>query len=47
MSPAPSTALPEIWQIPLRLSTPAFLGGADPNDRAELRVASVRGALRA
>lgn len=36
----------EIWEIPLQVVTPAFVGGADPNERAELRVTSIRGALR-
>lgn len=38
---------PERWILPLRTLTPAFVGGADPNDQAEIRVSSVRGALRA
>jgi CRISPR-associated protein Cmr1 len=37
---------PEVWDIPLRTLTPAFIGGAAPNEQAELRVASLRGALR-
>lgn len=37
----------ELWTIPLRLLTPAFIGGAAPNERADLRPAGIRGALRA
>ncbi|MBL8616785.1 MAG: hypothetical protein JNM72_14325 [Deltaproteobacteria bacterium] len=37
----------ELWTIPLRLLTPAFIGGAAPNTRADLRPAGIRGALRA
>ncbi|HMV67537.1 MAG TPA: type III-B CRISPR module RAMP protein Cmr1, partial [Myxococcota bacterium] len=39
--------IPELWTFPLRFTTPAFIGGAEPNVRAELRVPSIRGALRA
>jgi hypothetical protein len=37
----------ELWTIPIRLLTPAFIGGAAPNERADLRPAGIRGALRA
>lgn len=37
----------ELWTIPLRLLTPAFIGGSAPNERADLRPAGIRGALRA
>ncbi len=38
---------PELWTLPLEVVTPAFVGGAEPNERAELRMSSVRGAWRA
>lgn len=37
---------PERWTLPLITRTPAFVGGADPNDSAEIRVSSIRGVLR-
>jgi CRISPR-associated protein Cmr1 len=40
-------AIAEVWTFPLRLHTPGFIGGAAPNERAELRATAFRGALRA
>jgi CRISPR type III-B/RAMP module RAMP protein Cmr1 len=37
----------ELWTFPLRIISPAFVGGAEPNEPAELRAAGIRGALRA
>lgn len=36
----------ELWTIPLKTTSLAFIGGAAPNEEAELRVSSIRGALR-
>ena len=38
--------LPQQWSFGLRLLSPAFVGGARPNHEAQLRLASLRGALR-
>ena len=37
---------PELWTLPLQIATPAFVGGSTPDEVAEVRVPSIRGALR-
>lgn len=37
---------PSVWRFGLRTVSPLFLGGAEPNERGEVRLPSVRGALR-
>lgn len=37
----------EYWILPIRTLTPAFVGGADPNDVAVANVSAAKGALRA
>lgn len=43
----PPSLPPTRWELEFETTSPLFLGGAAPNERAELRAPSVHGALRA